>query len=140
MRISDWSSDVCSSDLRSFGIALAHSFKDAAQETQLDRTLLRRIPQREREFAGKHMQRGSQKAEKRIAAGPAEHIVKTAIQFLELAARFVSLQLFEAIGKCAQITRGRALGGIGCNILRNRFAQFVRSEEHTSELESLMRF
>src|SRR3546814_9739792 len=89
MRISDWSSDVCSSDLklraslceigggarhetrhslpRSFGIALAHSFKDAAQETQLDRTLLRRIPQREREFAGKHMQRGSQKAEKRIA-------------------------------------------------------------------------
>src|SRR3546814_12621904 len=111
MRISDWSSDVCSSDLklraslceigggarhetrhslpRSFGIALAHSFKDAAQETQLDRTLLRRIPQREREFAGKHMQRGSQKAEKRIAASTSEHTVKTQIQFLQLAARFV---------------------------------------------------
>src|SRR3546814_9942972 len=73
------------------------------------------------------MQRGSQKAEKRIAAGPAEHIVKTAIQFLELAARFVSLQLFEAIGTCAQITRGRALGGIGCNIRRNRFAQFEQA-------------
>src|SRR3546814_17192483 len=85
---------------RSVGIALAHSFKDAAQETQLDCTLLRRIPQREGKFAGKHVQRGSQKAEKRIAASPAEHIVKTAIQFLELAAGFVSLQLFEAIGKC----------------------------------------
>ncbi|GGB69417.1 hypothetical protein GCM10011503_17570 [Henriciella pelagia] len=75
------------------------------------------------------MQGGGQKAEKRIAAGPTEQVVKPTVQFLEPASHLIPLKLFKAIGKCAEVTRGRALGGIGCNIWSYGFTQFEQASQ-----------
>jgi hypothetical protein len=109
---------------RFLGITCADRFQNAAQDSQLDRALLGGIAERARKFAGQQMQGGGQKAEKRIAAGPTEQIVKPTVQILELASSFIALKLFKAIGERAEVARIRALGGIGRNIRRYGFTQF----------------
>src|SRR3546814_20071007 len=56
MRISDWSSDVCSSDLTACDFSLAIEFGDAAPEFGNDLDA-RNVTDRDRNAAGAHLQR-----------------------------------------------------------------------------------
>ncbi len=55
--------------------------------------------------------------------------MKPTVKFLELASRLIPLKLFKAIGECAEVACGRALGGIGCNIRRYGFTQFEQTPQ-----------
>src|SRR3546814_3456383 len=97
MRISDWSSDVCSSDLTAIRVKLLD--KDGAPLRHLRRVL---------------------KMSELVKRQPPGHWVQT-----ERAAHEAWASLIEKAPKAAQLM----------HILTAR----VRSEEHTSELQSLMR-
>src|SRR3546814_9445879 len=109
MRISDWSSDVCSSDLRE----LAQSTARDDYEALLD-AVRRRV------------------AERRFALGV--HIVEGLFDPLEIAAGHSRLAeasilaLAQAATAEFEAVHGKINGGR------------LRSEEHTSDLPSLMRF
>src|SRR3546814_3149512 len=111
MRISDWSSDVCSSDLqtrgeprpvpdaRRFAIAIALREDDVVDACRIDlRALDQRLQDDGAEFAGAH---------RRQAA--------------------------------AELADGGADRGDDGGAAQGHFGSPVRSEEHTSELQSLMR-
>src|SRR3546814_5579312 len=106
MRISDWSSDVCSSDLRNIGDIAQRAFEARARQ---------RTPADE---GGRHL-----RDERRGAA-------------LALAAQRhrsdIALRRSDGDDAARQILFGNDEG-------EERDARPVRSEEHTSELQSLMR-
>src|SRR3546814_9959342 len=103
MRISDWSSDVCSSDLEAIGHHIAIGF--AGGEARVREVLLvRRIGENLR----LHHQR-----------------VAHAIDFLALA-------MARRVEEIARIH-------LQARLVRPEFEPAPRSEEHTSELQSLMR-
>src|SRR3546814_10545342 len=114
MRISDWSSDVCSSDLR----------RAAARR---GRRALRRPVQRHPDAAYRRRhrrgQRAGQRADRRAGErGAGEAGMSGARETLSLAAaEALVVQVLTAAGTSADN------------------AKSVRSEEHTSELQSLMR-
>src|SRR3546814_3123169 len=96
MRISDWSSDVCSSDLERFAPSVAGGGR--FHQARVQRVL-------------------------HVAAQDAvfdQHVALRGIAFV------VDVQRTAAVGQRAVVDDGNALGG-------------DRSEEHTSELQSLMR-
>src|SRR3546814_7538017 len=99
MRISDWSSDVCSSDLLVLGVDLPLRGGDRAEEQPLHLPHLRLV------------------VVERQRAGDADAVVGE-----------VRLEALRP-GIAARAGRGRRLAGSG----------LPRSEEHTSELQSLMR-
>src|SRR3546814_8676101 len=104
MRISDWSSDVCSSDLLA-----------------------------ETEAGGVLVDQDAGHALRPVATGPAHHRVDVA----RAAAGDERLAAVEHVVRVADLVgTGLQRRGVGA---RARFGQAVRSEEHTSELQSLMR-
>src|SRR3546814_7332286 len=119
MRISDWSSDVCSSDLRSAFLA------------QIDLVDLER-----RAFAHRHIAEFADEARCRpIARRDVERLEAIGggelLRFGQFEHVAVERQRVDA---CARVDRAgdRAAGA-------QRHAVVERSEEHTSELQSLMR-
>src|SRR3546814_10820431 len=127
MRISDWSSDVCSSDL-AFG---------------LERDVVLRVRRRLAVLADI----GAQKAPVAGVARPLEVVLVAAVLAdrcrrrvhqphvldLELAAQRELEPAVEVVDVAAQATGGFAFGD------QRLAARVDRSEEHTSELQSLMR-
>src|SRR3546814_3411173 len=117
MRISDWSSDVCSSDLRRFG----------AQETFLVRV------QNSHKAAFGNVQTFPQQVD------ADKHIIHSQTQ---IADKLDTLQRFD-IGVHVADLDARLMHEL-CEIFRHAFGKrgdkgAIRSEEHTSELQSLMR-
>src|SRR3546814_1986828 len=104
MRISDWSSDVCSSDLRSMVLGLVG--KDGLP---LWHAVAARLP--------------DIRVETLMQADGGRY--SNAVGIVQ------GLVLVEAIGKAVGVDPGKP--GIG------EFGRALRSEEHTSELQSLMR-
>src|SRR3546814_4024038 len=110
MRISDWSSDVCSSDLA------------ARERAELARRQLR----------GVHHEGVVVQARDQVLAGQFADVTPGVDQ------RALQRRVAEAIAQ-----RGGVLDldeiQRAARLLRDRLAQPLRSEEHTSELQSLMR-
>src|SRR3546814_10829287 len=108
MRISDWSSDVCSSDLNSHPIKLNREQKPS--------------------HSNQTLQNG------------AESIFRDALREREtdfLRGKTMALRIFKSIfGSPAAITPDPLLGAV---LVVRRALGVERSEEHTSELPSLMR-
>src|SRR3546814_9351608 len=119
MRISDWSSDVCSSDLRGVGRDV-HQVGPVAQRSQLSRI----EPRRARE-------RGLPSEDAVELDGVAHRLVD--LQRHLLAAEDEGGDGLGALRRAQQ--RLRLLGDAGAVADEVE----LRSEEHTSELQSLMR-
>src|SRR3546814_5853016 len=113
MRISDWSSDVCSSDLRieTEGVAVLRRTAEVESEIHRRRTIGRCIAT-QRQCA---VRRRQQAAAVRISDGTTADIVA------------IDLHMH------VPAIRGGALDVVHRGLVRSR------SEEHTSELQSLMR-
>src|SRR3546814_5930573 len=109
MRISDWSSDVCSSDLRAFGGQRLFARPDHA------------LPEITHVYIGIAAPKGTQSVEARSGQR---------LRFFGGRA-----QLHEATGQAFE----QHLIRIAQIMIDRRFADPARSEEHTSELQSLMR-
>src|SRR3546814_5859207 len=128
MRISDWSSDVCSSDLSADGIA-APSFRSVLRAVAAD------------VFAHRSLVLGKRLREHMLAAAVADRHEKQCVTVGRMRDR---LQLMRADHRDRR--RRQAVAGVGvvgrvgeqvglAQVARVR----ARSEEHTSELQSLMR-
>src|SRR3546814_7566173 len=104
MRISDWSSDVCSSDLLHFSVCGVRRQHDAAAGDVEDLDVLVLVEER-----------------RDVEAHPA-------VEKLGLQARF---ERIEDLGVVA--------GRVGVDHVEAAALDAARSEEHTSELQSLMR-
>src|SRR3546814_7564375 len=113
MRISDWSSDVCSSDLRP---AAGSASEPGASTTT---------------WEGSSRQGGKQFGGPRAAAGGGGGVVGDLSQML---ARRCQVALAQRQRR-QQLQRGGAVG----RFRHCQRPQLARSEEHTSELQSLMR-
>src|SRR3546814_3428875 len=114
MRISDWSSDVCSSDL--FGERRAGAKKERRQQRQLysRRPYLPMIPHRALPFSWSLHHSGNGALSSGLS-GKGRHFTHTAGD-LQIEIHFLTnLRRIRYCGRC------------------------LRSEEHTSELQSLMR-
>src|SRR3546814_8888140 len=110
MRISDWSSDVCSSDLRLPGEARVRIVDERAGEDR-------------REIDARDTGTTADEALQAIVVAEVEHAVDHEAQGVRI-----------AVQRRRADKRARAIGLRG-NPRRNE----ARSEEHTSELQSLMR-
>src|SRR3546814_4152709 len=113
MRISDWSSDVCSSDLRTLHLA------------------------------GEHLRAGG---DGRVGRGVGDAIQRDAL--LAVGRDVVARGVVRAIGtKCAPLARAQVVEAVveevgqrpSAELRLGRIRLLPRSEEHTSELQSLMR-
>src|SRR3546814_2949352 len=112
MRISDWSSDVCSSDLRGLEIDEVADLRVFKLRRRRHRNGDRRVLQRLRPFAG------------------GDDDVVAIIAVVDRRA---------GVGRCGGILSKGICGG-GGGAQHGGAQQYVaRSEEHTSELQSLMR-
>src|SRR3546814_1844321 len=112
MRISDWSSDVCSSDLREVGAV----------------AVVLQIENPREAVAGP------------VVLGPARALSRLLLQEGDTAAHSVAVDL--AGGHQAEQRPGGLRGGRGLGFaapFRPVGGAVLRSEEHTSELQSLMR-
>src|SRR3546814_8086446 len=124
MRISDWSSDVCSSDL--LRIAQEAAVIDGGMTVRVQHDII--APARQ---GGNHAQIG-------LIAGGEDHRAAGAVEVLE---RFLDF-LVPLIGAVQQAAAGGARAEIVQRLLARGDDVRVaghRSEEHTSELQSLMR-
>src|SRR3546814_1099863 len=117
MRISDWSSDVCSSDLLDTLLSLQHSFAGSDEEMLHDEMLFVIIHQAD-ELWLKLLIHETRLARAQIAA---DRIVQTPKVLTRM--RRVLEQLGHAWDVLSTMTP----------------VDYLRSEEHTSELQSLMR-
>src|SRR3546814_7669091 len=123
MRISDWSSDVCSSDLRH------RAGGDVIRPDLLDRLFLLLVGEMERA------------AGQRVGVGHAAHDTLWAlVERARLAVRPRPAQVAERCTAQFDAVEPRALGQRQIILLAAFDIDIpVRSEEHTSELQSLMR-
>src|SRR3546814_7661621 len=118
MRISDWSSDVCSSDLASVSTALADALIDTGNETAVARLVANEGAELTEAALGRVLSgyTGSEVVAESIARRPS---LPPAI----------SEHLVSAMAKKLQ----------GYLVSKHDLPADARSEEHTSELQSLMR-
>src|SRR3546814_9498890 len=124
MRISDWSSDVCSSDLLQVALALGEDFDQFR-------------------FGHGHGHRGGRQIGGPAEAGPPQY------RLLGLVLELLAQQRTELGGAARSVggrrclaVLGQGLGRLGFVLGLDRQLQrtaLARSEEHTSELPSLMR-
>src|SRR3546814_1116805 len=127
MRISDWSSDVCSSDLRSEAARLCLRIKEGIDRRERPRQMID-DGDSEQLFA--------------VAKTPVAHIQPRA--FEEGVERFAILWIHAAAGvACLQVSAIKRVMLVAelafDRDLQIGIAVETRSEEHTSELQSLMR-
>src|SRR3546814_8074673 len=118
MRISDWSSDVCSSDLLDIA-SLINAGRLPRVPVYIDSPLAGRAT----EVFGRHADALEDMGKGRIFDHPAFHYVETSTD---------SIALNDVSGAIIMAASGMCEGGRIRHHLR-------RSEEHTSELQSLMR-
>src|SRR3546814_3209140 len=113
MRISDWSSDVCSSDLviGAQRVAIALDLVLHPRRVADDEAVAHEVVELRREATGRLI---------RLAAPACVGLV------------FVD-------ERSAHLVQGRAVIGADINLAADRVILGLRSEEHTSELQSLMR-
>src|SRR3546814_2416859 len=126
MRISDWSSDVCSSDLTVQGVAF-----DSREVTQGDLFIAMKGEATD----------GHKFIDKAIAAGAAGILCETAVDHPHVRVTDSAAAL-NALGVASRArSRARIVGVTGsAGKPGTKEALFAaRSEEHTSELQSLMR-
>src|SRR3546814_2448761 len=129
MRISDWSSDVCSSDLIITAIKNSLGIHRGDDLADLDVIIIRRNRQA------------------RYEARLQDHAERPATRFLRLQIGITSGKNLKCrrprdwIGESRRNARRRAIGWqISCSrVDKIDVARIVRSEEHTSELQSIMR-
>src|SRR3546814_10005167 len=114
MRISDWSSDVCSSDLGQGAAASGRAWQAAGKGRAFRRL----------EGAG------DRRDNRLFGSGSRGHGAGCDDAGIRCRSRFARAR---AAGKSAQVVEGELEGGV------KKHAPFDRSEEHTSELQSLMR-
>src|SRR3546814_1294196 len=115
MRISDWSSDVCSSDLAEAARARANRYKPLAEQQAVS----------QQDYTDALAQaRGAEAAVKQQQA---------ALESAQVNLKFTTVP--------APITGriGRSLFTVGALVTSSQTEPLARSEEHTSELQSLMR-
>src|SRR3546814_7170974 len=128
MRISDWSSDVCSSDLFAKGNieAIVESSKIAAKGFEA-------LGQDSAEYGRKSFEDATATL-KQFAA------VKSPAEFFKLQSDYVRSAFDAVVAETSKKTEAvLKLAGDVAQPLSNRAAVAARSEEHTSELQSLMR-
>src|SRR3546814_3107516 len=114
MRISDWSSDVCSSDLAQAG-APARPAREAAAAGAASTSVGPLLPRL------------------RVSPGDFTPARRGLQQLLDRVLRSSGWRLGDVIGDGGAAPPDRTVGA------RRRIAEGLRSEEHTSELQSLMR-
>src|SRR3546814_6504889 len=131
MRISDWSSDVCSSDLDAKGLALARDLLDALEQAQVFTAAevdsiadgLRYRPLRSRLIASARARLGS--VRRKLLTTPHDGEPH-------------GIQRPGVAGVTVVVLTYHRPDGLNA-LLASIAAQDRRSEEHTSELQSLMR-
>src|SRR3546814_5714852 len=116
MRISDWSSDVCSSDLRHLRQAFTHR------------------PQALEALHARHQQVQQDEVEIGIAGGDLQRLSKVC-RFEQIAVWFQPVNQVLCGAACDPVIVG--VEDLHC--LASPEIRCTRSEEHTSELQSLMR-
>src|SRR3546814_10287465 len=117
MRMSDWSSDVCSSDLGVIGLVLGFAFKDIAENYIAGVLLSVRKP-----------------------FSPGELIAIEDYQGKVVALTSRTTILMTLDGNQLQLPNALVFKSVLLNYSQNPRRRFdFRSEEHTSELQSLMR-
>src|SRR3546814_1552373 len=128
MRISDWSSDVCSSDLPNGSLHLGHAFSAIAAH-DLARERGGRFLLRIKDIDGA-------RSRPELAAEFREDLGWLGLEYEEVPPQSTRLAAYAAAAE-----RLRALGLLyPCQCSRTDIlAANPRSEEHTSELQSLMR-
>src|SRR3546814_7167063 len=123
MRISDWSSDVCSSDLT--GLTAGDLEQDPAGRDRTDHL---------RHDVGHHV------LEREAVAGPqAEGYRRVEVRAGDMPERIHAGQHGQAEGQCHAHVADAELVSVGPDHVRGQYRRSARSEEHTSELQSLMR-
>src|SRR3546814_3837500 len=140
MRISDWSSDVCSSDLQCAGRAQTSGLQIAGRIQHLlhTRTATRPFVADDHDVAGLHLA-AENRLDRRILAF--QHDGGTG----EFQNAFVDAHSFDdaaALGEIAVQHRKAAVLAVGVGFAADAALFTIgveRSEEHTSELQSLMR-
>src|SRR3546814_7879625 len=129
MRIRDWSSDVCSSDLITHGCIAGGHARDAADRRGADRAVAEAAgPAMDRSRVDSRQQRGELARQGSDLAGKLRVAFARVRDFLILAAAY---DLAARGGADVEI-------GVG-GFPDHRGRRPDRSEEHTSELQSLMR-
>src|SRR3546814_9559198 len=121
MRISDWSSDVCSSDLP--------SFKDEARKLLAEDGIKANVASIKRIFE-RFLTFGD---------GPSDAVMLDNAQWLDA---LEYIPFLRAVGQHFSVNRMLSFDSVKLRLDREQslsFLEFNRSEEHTSELQSLMR-
>src|SRR3546814_4244035 len=124
MRISDWSSDVCSSDLRGGSRLFEGSARLDIAGDRLD-------PDRESHRTCRGPGAAIRYPDDDVRTDP--HL------FRDEPGRTASGSLFESASKIPHALCHYNIDGHFCIAVRRIFPGWERSEEHTSELQSLMR-
>src|SRR3546814_9746274 len=136
MRISDWISDVCSSDLRAGGVRVDCETVLAAGDLEQDPAGRDRTDHL-RHDVGHHV------LEREAVAGPqAEGHRRVEVRAGDMPERIHAGQHGQAEGQCHAHVADAELVSVGPDHVRGQYrrsAASQRSEEHTSELQSLMR-
>src|SRR3546814_7383111 len=121
MRISDWSSDVCSSDLSTRGLTLTDAGRDYLAACK---RILEDVSEAERAAAGEFSEpRGELVITAPLVLGRM-HVLPVIVEFL---AAYPEIKV--------RLIQGDRIA----HLLDEHIDLAVRSEEHTSELPSLMR-
>src|SRR3546814_4048162 len=133
MRISDWSSDVCSSDLSDLGVRLLST--DDPEEAAAIAEELNRLNEERRALETLVLEQAEAAA---VRTGNASVAVVSGIGWHPGVIGIVAGRLKERLNKPA-IVIGLDEAGVGKGSGRSISGVALRSEEHTSELQSLMR-
>src|SRR3546814_7120754 len=133
MRISDGSSDVCSSDLKAFGPSAAAAQLEGSKGFTKDLCARHGIPTA---AYARFTDTNAAKAYVRQQGAP---IVVKADGLAAGKGVTVAMTEDEALAAIDEAMADGAFGAAGAELVVEAFLEGERSEEHTSELQSLMR-
>src|SRR3546814_10183274 len=129
MRISDWSSDVCSSDL------VSHHIGDRVVLNEQSTLTVKADPVMVRMLLRNLVQNAAQHTNNDIQVT----ITETAIEIEDRGMGLSADQQAILRGERKIASDGSTISGLGLYIVTLMAERLSRSEEHTSELQSLMR-
>src|SRR3546814_3572165 len=139
MRMSDWSSDVCSSDLK---IVHHVQARDVLLVEVVDRVRILLAEDRHQHVGASDLllARGLHVVDRTLQhALEAERRLGVAAIVLGQARHRAGDRLFQVASQSVEVGAGRLQDGLRRRVVEQREQQVFRSEEHTSELQSLMR-